>query len=51
MTASGVWAPQATALAEVVRVAGRRWTMERGVEAATGDVGLDHDAVRRWTGW
>jgi SRSO17 transposase len=46
-----VYAPQATTLEEVVRVAGMRWTMEIGFEAAKGEVGLDHDEVRRWTGW
>jgi SRSO17 transposase len=35
----------------VGRVAGTRWTLESGVEAAKGEVGLDHDAVRSWTGW
>jgi len=43
--------PQATALEEVVRVAGSRWTIESGFEAAKGEVGLDHDEVRSWTGW
>jgi SRSO17 transposase len=38
-------------LAEVVRVAGTRWTIESSFEAAKGEVGLDHDAVRSWTGW
>jgi SRSO17 transposase len=46
-----VFAPQATPLAEVVRVAGTRWTIESGFEATKGDVGLDDDEVRRWTGW
>jgi SRSO17 transposase len=46
-----VFALQATTLAAVVRVAGSRWTIERSVEAAKGDVGLDHDEVRTWTGW
>ena len=46
-----IFAPQATTLAAVVRVAGSRWTLERGLEAATGEVGLEHDAVRTWTGW
>jgi len=46
-----VFAPQAITLAAVVRVAGSRWTLERGVEAATGEVGWDHDEVRRGTGW
>jgi hypothetical protein len=51
LTASGVVAPHATSLQEIVRVAGSRWTVESGVEAATGDVGLDQDAVRRGTAW
>jgi len=50
LTASVVFARQATTLEEVVRVAGSRWTIESGFEAATGAVGLDHDEVRRWTG-
>ncbi len=45
-----VFARQATTLEEAVQVAGSRWTIESGVEAATGEVGLDHDEVRRWTG-
>ena len=51
LQASVVFPPQATSLQEGVRVAGRRWTIESSVEAATGEVGLDHDEVRRWTGW
>jgi SRSO17 transposase len=51
LTASGVFARDATRLEAVVGVAGTRWTIESGVEAAKSDVGLDHDAVRRWTGW
>ena len=38
-------------LAEVVRVAGRRWTSEEGIEEAKGEVGLDQYEVRTWTGW
>jgi SRSO17 transposase len=49
--ASVVCAPHVTPLAEVVRVAGARWTIAPRFEAATGDVGLDHDEVRSWTGW
>jgi SRSO17 transposase len=51
MTAYVVFAPQATALEAVVRVAGSRWTIESGFEAAKGEVGLDHYEVRSWTGW
>ena len=51
VTAYVVFAPQAITLEEVVRVAGRRWTIESGFEAAKGEVGLDHYEVRSWTGW
>jgi hypothetical protein len=50
LTASSVLAPQATPLAAVVQVAGSRWTIARGVEAAKGEVGLDPEDVRTWTG-
>jgi SRSO17 transposase len=46
-----VFALPATTLETVVRVAGSRWTIESGFEAAKGEVGLDHDEVRTWTGW
>jgi SRSO17 transposase len=48
---SVVFAPQETTVEAVVRVAGARWTIEQRFEAAKGEVGLDHDEVRRWTGW
>jgi SRSO17 transposase len=51
LTAYVVFAPPATSLEEVVRVAGSRWTVESGVEEAKGEVGLDHYEVRSWTGW
>ena len=51
LTADVVFAPQATTLPEVVGVAGSRWTIESSVEEAKGEVGLDHDEVRSWTGW
>jgi SRSO17 transposase len=51
VTAYVVFAPQATPLGELVRVAGSRWTIESGFEAAKGDVGLDDYEVRSWTGW
>jgi hypothetical protein len=38
-------------LAERVRVAGTRWTVENCFETAKGEVGLDEYAVRSWTGW
>jgi SRSO17 transposase len=51
LTAYVVFAPQDTPLEEVVRVAGTRWTIESGFEAAKSEVGLDHYEVRSWTGW
>src|SRR4051794_7667173 len=44
-------APEGTALADLVRVAGTRWTIEACFEAAKGEVGLDEYEVRSWTGW
>ena len=38
-------------LAEQVRVAGTRWTVEESIQVAKGEVGLDHYEVRSWTGW
>jgi SRSO17 transposase len=46
-----VFAPEGTELEELVRVAGRRWTIEVAFEAAKGEVGLDQYEVRSWTGW
>ena len=45
------FAPAGTDLAALVRVAGRRWTIESAFEAAKGEVGLDQYEVRSWTGW
>src|SRR5229473_1960484 len=43
--------PAGTTLAEAVRVAGSRWSIEQGLEEAKGEVGLDHYEVRTWTAW
>ena len=43
--------PAATPIAELIRVAGMRWTIEIGFEEAKGVVGLDHYEVRKWTPW
>jgi SRSO17 transposase len=51
LTAYVVFAPEATALATVVPVAGSRWTVERCFEEAKGEVGLDQYEVRSWRGW
>ena len=44
-------APEGTTLAQLVRVAGTRWTIESLFEAAKSGVGLDQYEVRSWTGW
>ncbi|MGH8059162.1 MAG: IS701 family transposase [Candidatus Entotheonellia bacterium] len=46
-----VWGPVGTPLAEIVRAAGSRWAIEESFETTKGEVGLDHDEVRTWTGW
>jgi len=51
LTAYVVFAPQETPLEAVVQVAGTRWTIESGSEAAKNEVGLDHFEVRSRTGW
>ena len=52
-------APAGTTLAELVRIAGMRWHVERErspdieslFEQAKGEVGLGHYEVRSWVGW
>jgi SRSO17 transposase len=46
-----VFARAPTTLAELVRVAGTRWTVEESIQTAKGEVGLDHYEVRSFTGW
>jgi SRSO17 transposase len=46
-----VYAPVETPLAELVRVAGARWTIDATFKLAKGQVGLDHYEVRSWQGW
>ncbi len=46
-----VFGPAETTLAEMVRVAGRRWTIEESIEMAKGEAGLDEYEVRRWVSW
>jgi SRSO17 transposase len=40
-----------TSLADLVQVAGTRWTIESCFETAKGETGLDQYEVRSWTGW
>jgi SRSO17 transposase len=51
VTAYVAFAPAETTLAEQVRVAGLRWTVEESIQTAKGEVGLDQYEVRSWTGW
>src|SRR5262249_56830291 len=46
-----VYGPAQTPVREMVRVAGRRWTIEEGFEQAKGEVGLDQYEVRRYDAW
>lgn len=45
------YAPAGTPLAELVRVAGARWSIDDLFKLAKGQVGLDHYEVRSWQGW
>ncbi|MFI6851076.1 hypothetical protein [Streptomyces sp. NPDC050416] len=45
------WSPTEATLAELVRVAGTRWSVEECFQAAKSQVGLDHYQVRHWTLW
>lgn len=47
----GVFAPTGTPLAELVRVAGLRWSIEVAYEGAEQEAGFDEYEVRVWTGW
>ena len=43
--------PAGTTLQEVVHVAGRRWSIEEGLEEAKGEAGLDQYEVRGFRAW
>lgn len=45
------YAPEPVPLHELVRVAGRRWTVEESFQASKGLAGLDQHQVRRWVSW
>jgi hypothetical protein len=38
-------------LSTLVKVAGRRWTVEEGFQLGKGPCGLDERQVRTWTSW
>src|SRR5258707_432074 len=46
-----VFGPADTPAGEMVRVAGRRWTIEEGLEQAKSEVGVDQYEVRRYDAW
>jgi SRSO17 transposase len=45
------YAPTQVPLATLVRVAGRRWTIEESFQTGKGQTGLDEHQVRTWTSW
>ena len=45
------WSPHPVPLRTLVRVAGRRWTIEESFQSAKGQAGLDEHQVRTWTSW
>jgi SRSO17 transposase len=45
------YAPHRVGLAALVRVAGRRWTIEENFQSSKGKIGLDQHQFRRWTSW
>jgi SRSO17 transposase len=45
------YAPRPMPLTTLVRVAGRRWTVEESFQAGKGLAGLDQHQVRRWVSW
>jgi SRSO17 transposase len=45
------YGPADTSLAELVQVAGIRWTVECGFQQGKGQTGLDHYQVRRYQAW
>jgi SRSO17 transposase len=45
------YGPAETSIQELIRIAGRRWSIEDGFEAAKGELGLDEYEVRKWDGW
>jgi SRSO17 transposase len=45
------YSPTPATLADLVSVAGRRWTVEESFQASKGLTGLDQHQVRTWTSW
>ena len=45
------YSPEPVPLRELVRVAGRRWSIEEAFQTGKGLAGLDEHQVRRWSSW
>lgn len=45
------FSPAPVSLRQLVRVAGRRWTVEESFQTSKGLTGLDQHQVRRWVSW
>jgi SRSO17 transposase len=45
------YGPEATAVAELIRVCTMRWQIEEGFAQAKGEIGLDQYEVRKWEAW
>ena len=45
------WTPRPVLLATLVRIAGRRWSIEERFKTGKGLCGLDQHQVRRWRSW
>jgi SRSO17 transposase len=45
------YSPTRVRLGTLVRVAGRRWSIEEAFQTSKGQVGLDQHQVRTWTSW
>jgi hypothetical protein len=51
LACSHCWTPHPVSLATLVRVAGRRWSIEERFQTGKGLCGLDQHQVRRWPSW
>jgi SRSO17 transposase len=45
------WCPAGTDITTLVKVEGKRWTIEDSFETAKNELGLDHNETRSWQGW
>lgn len=45
------YGPAQTEVRQLIRIAGKRWSIEDGFKAAKGETGLNEYEVRKWEGW